>query len=154
MDIDTCWIKLEEREAKVREREDALEEKWNKFSKKIDEQPKQMSSNSEVSIDNTKIDNEIWQGLTEMCQCKQEFNKLHTNCSFNLSNLADKKQEAIEKVVQEQKADLEKCIQTQREILDQATKDSQIKLNIISNEVTAERQMIDTQLQSYDQKTK
>ena len=89
-----------------------------------------------------------------MCQFKQEFDKLHTNCSFNHSDTADKKQAAIEKVVQEPKSDLEKCIQTQRAILDQTTKDSQITLNTIRDEVIAERQMIDTQLQSYDKKTK
>ena len=93
-----------------------------------------MSSNSEVSINNTKIDD--------------------TNCSINFSDLADKKQAALEKIIQEQKADLEKHIQTQREILDQATKDSQLKLNTIRDEVIAERQMINTRLQSCDKRAK
>ena len=61
---------------------------------------------------------------------------------------------AFDQYVQEQKADLKKHIQKQREILDQATKDSQLKLNTISNDVNAERQIIDIRLQAYDKKAK
>ena len=59
VDIDTCRIKLEERKEKVQKCEDALEEKWNESLNKIDEQKKQMTSNSKVSVNKTKIDNEI-----------------------------------------------------------------------------------------------
>ena len=92
--------------------------------------------------------------LNEMKQCKQDFDKLHTDCSFTFTNIADKKQAAIAKEVQEQRSNLETCIQSQREILDQTTKDSQIKLNTIKDEVIAQRQMIDTRIQSYEEKVK
>ena len=47
MDIDTRQIKLQDHKENAQKREDALEEKWNKFSTLINEQKKQITNNTQ-----------------------------------------------------------------------------------------------------------
>ena len=114
--IDAHWILLDDQEKSLQKREIVLEVKWKEMTNLINDHKKRMTNSKGKVSDNqqidhtTKIDNQIQQGLDEIKQYIQEFEELHTKCSFSFTAKVDQKQTEITKVVHKQQSNTKTCI--------------------------------------------
>lgn len=81
-------------------------------------------------------------------QLVQAFEDLNNKRRSSFTDLTDLKQEDIATVAQEQQLHNKSCFQSQQVILDQATNDNMIAINLIKDVVVAQRQMIDRRIEN------